>query len=75
MVNYLLVIVFLQLEVSLATLTKFVVDFKTALDKAISKNISDKEKAEKTEKPKKDVKDVLGKTLKHVCIFDKVLIF
>ena len=71
MVNYLLVIVFLQLEVSLATLTKFVEDFKTALDKAISKNISDKEQAEKTEKPKKDVKDVLGKTLKHVCILLK----
>ncbi|XP_063445642.1 uncharacterized protein LOC134725615 [Mytilus trossulus] len=54
-----------ELEVSLSTLTKFVEDFKSALDTAISKNISDKEKADKTEKHKKDVKDVLGKTLKH----------
>lgn len=58
-----------QLETSLTTLTKFIGDFKSALDKAISINISDKEKAEKSDKHKKDVKDVLGKTLKHVSLY------
>lgn len=48
-------------------LTTFVEEFQTALDVAITTNISEKEKVEKKEKQKKEhVKDILSKTLKHV---------
>jgi len=54
-------------------LTKFTEEFKTALDKAITKNISD-EKAEKGDKHKKEhVKDVLGKTLRHVSTYSAII--
>ncbi|XP_061196240.1 uncharacterized protein LOC133204507 [Saccostrea echinata] len=55
-----------EIEESLTTLTNFVEEFQTALDVAITTNISEKEKSEKKEKQKKEhVKDVLSKTLKH----------
>lgn len=48
-------------------LTTFVEEFQTALDVAITTNISEKEKVEKKDKQKKEhVKDILSKTLKHV---------
>nr|XP_022318373.1 uncharacterized protein LOC111121395 isoform X2 [Crassostrea virginica] len=55
-----------EIEESMTVFTAFVEEFQTALDTAITTNISEKEKAEKKEKQKKEhVKDVLSKTLKH----------
>lgn len=57
-------------------LTTFVEEFQTALDFAITTNISEKEKVEKKEKQKKEhVKDILSKTLKHVSTTLVSLIF
>lgn len=57
-------------------LTTFVEEFQTALDVAITTNISEKEKVEKKEKQKKEhVKDILSKTLKHVSTTLVSLIF
>lgn len=55
-----------EIEESMTLLTTFVEEFQTALDVAITTNISEKEKVEKKEKQKKEhVKDILSKTLKH----------
>lgn len=57
-------------------LTTFVEEFQTALDVAITTNISEKEKVEKKDKQKKEhVKDILSKTLKHVSTTLVSLIF
>ncbi|XP_033741353.1 uncharacterized protein LOC117328099 [Pecten maximus] len=55
-----------EVETLCTMLTKFTEEFKAALDKAITKNISEKEKGEEKGEKHKHVKDVLGKTLRHV---------
>ncbi|XP_069124343.1 uncharacterized protein [Argopecten irradians] len=55
-----------EVETLCTMLTKFTEEFKAALDKAITKNLSEKEKGEEKGEKHKHVKDVLGKTLRHV---------